>query len=197
VSPKLFKRIALALAVVAALAYGWAWLTYPSDRTPEGSYLRVMSAVNQADPHALFPYLETRAQHACFTIGDYRRKAKQRVGKAYPPKKQAAAMVHLEPIASSPEGPDVFELYARENAWLDRLRRDLSRVAHVEINGDRASVQTVKGTRYPFRRRDTGTWGLTLFTAFLSQEAERAARDYAMIEQAAQDYERARLLSGP
>jgi len=40
--------------------------------------------------------------------------------------------------------------------WLQRLRRDLSGIEHVEVKGDRASVQTARGTRYPFRRRDNG-----------------------------------------
>jgi hypothetical protein len=51
----------------------------------------------------------------------------------------------------------------------------------------------VRGTRYPFRRRpENGIWGLTLFTPTLTAEAERAARDFALIDAAAKDYERAR-----
>jgi len=52
-------------------------------------------------------------------------------------------------------------------------------------------VQTAHGTRYPFRRRDNGIWGLTLFTATLSAEAEKAARDLLLIDKAANDYEHA------
>jgi len=52
-------------------------------------------------------------------------------------------------------------------------------------------VQTAHGTRYPFRRRDNGIWGLTMFTATLDTEAEKAARDSALIEKAASDYEHA------
>jgi hypothetical protein len=62
----------------------------------------------------------------------------------------------------------------------------------VEINGERATVETFKGTRYPFRRRENGIWGLTLFTATLESEAEKAARDAAMIDKAAADYDRVR-----
>jgi hypothetical protein len=87
---------------------------------------------------------------------------------------------------------DVFALYAHQNAWLARLRKDMSAMASVEVTGERATVETVRGTRYPFRRRDNGIWGLTLFTAKLVAEAEKAARDHSLIEQAARDYERAR-----
>jgi hypothetical protein len=66
-------------------------------------------------------------------------------------------------------------------------------VASVERNAERATVQTARGTRYPFRiRPENGIWGLTLFTAELVQEAERAARDFQLIDRAAADYERAR-----
>lgn len=47
-----------------------------------------------------------------------------------------------------------------------------------------------RGTRYPFRRRPNGIWGLTLFTAELTTEAERAARDHDVVERAAADYAR-------
>jgi hypothetical protein len=64
-------------------------------------------------------------------------------------------------------------------------------VARVEIDGERASVTTARGTRYPFRRRENGIWGLTIFTADLLAESERAARDLAVVNAAADDYDRA------
>ena len=54
------------------------------------------------------------------------------------------------------------------------------------------TVETVHGTRYPMRRRENGIWGLTQFTPLLDAEAERAARDYAVIDKAAADYQRAK-----
>jgi hypothetical protein len=62
----------------------------------------------------------------------------------------------------------------------------------VEIAGERATVETARGTRYAFRRRENGIWGLTTFTAELVADAEKAARDYEMVTRAARDYERAR-----
>ena len=81
---------------------------------------------------------------------------------------------------------------ASKLVFLPRLRRDLSGVGKVEVTGERATVETARGTRYPFRRRDNGIWGLTLFTADLVAEAERAARDWDVVEKAALDYERGR-----
>jgi len=184
--------VGIALFAVAGVALGWSWITYPSDRTPEGAYLRVMSAVNRGKPEAFFAYLETEAQHACYTIRGYRQKARDSVLRAYPDPERARLLAEYAPEADAPDGADVFALYARRRGWLDRLRRDVTGIAKVEINGERASVQTVRGTRYPFRRRDNGIWGLTLFTATLVSEAEKAARDAAMIEKAAADYERVR-----
>lgn len=174
---------------------GWfavAWITYPSDRTPEGAYLRVMSAVNRGSPQAMFPYIETAAQHAAFTIRTYRKQARERVLGAYPEPERTRLAEQYQAEAEAPDGADVFALYAERRGWMDRLRRDLSGVEKVEIQGDRATVETVRGTRYPFRRRENGIWGLTLFTAVLTAEAEKAARDAGIIDQAAADYERVR-----
>jgi hypothetical protein len=81
---------------------------------------------------------------------------------------------------------------ATKQGFIARLRRDLSGIGKVEVTGERATVETARGTRYPFRRRDNGIWGLTLFTADLVAEAERAARDWDVVEKAALDYERGR-----
>ncbi len=196
------RRRVFAYAAAAVLALGigwfaWSWLTYPSDRTPEGAYLRVMSAVNRGKPEAFFAYLETAAQHACYTIRTYRKQARDRVASAYPEPERERLMLAYATEADAPDGADVFALHAHKRGWLDRLRRDLSGIAKVEVQGDRATVETARGTRYPFRRRENGIWGLTLFSATLVAEAEKAARDAAMIEKAAADYERVKKADTP
>ena len=80
--------------------------------------------------------------------------------------------------------------------WIKRLRKDLSGVQRVEMSGERATIETARGTRYAFRRRDNGIWGLTTFTAELVAEAEKAARDFEMVQRAADDYERAAEAAG-
>ena len=183
----------VAIAVgIPLLWYVWAWVTYPSDRTVEGAYLRVMTAVNRGKPTEFFAYIETRAQHACYTIQKYRKQARELVLEAYPEPERSKVAARYDSIARAPDGADVFALYAERERWLDRLRRDLSGIKRVEVVGERATVETVRGTRYPFRRRDNGIWGLTLFTPTLVAEAERAARDFELIEQATKDYERVR-----
>jgi len=184
------RWVALAVVAAALVAYAAAWLLYPSDRTPEGAYLRVMSAVNRGEPRAFFAYIETDAQHACFTIGEYRKRSAEVVKAHFPPAERDRALAQLGPAATSQDGPDVFAAYVAERKWFDVLRRDVSRVEKVEVQGERATVETVRGTRYPFRRRDNGIWGLTLFTAELVDEATRAARDFALHESAAQDFRR-------
>ncbi len=188
------------LLLVLAVPLGFwvhSYYSFPSDQTPEGAYLRVVIAVNKGDPAAFFSYTETEAQHACYTIRDYRKKSVEQIRASYPEPEKSQALSLYRAVADAPDGADVFAFYAREKGWLDRLRRDLSGVGRVEIHADRATVQTARGTRYPFRRRDNGIWGLTLFTAALSAEAERAARDAALVEQAASDYDRARVAKTP
>jgi hypothetical protein len=175
-----------------ALGLLWAHLRFPSDRTPEGAYLRVVIAVNRGRAQDFFAYTETHAQHACYTIRDYRKKARDRVLASFPEPERTRLAAQYEEEAAAPDGADVLAFYARQNGWMNRLRKDMSGIAKVEVQGERATVQTAHGTRYPFRRRENGIWGLTMFTATLSAEAEKAARDLALIEKSASDYEHAR-----
>jgi hypothetical protein len=179
------------LAAALLASFVWAHVSFPSDRTPEGAYLRVVIAVNRGRAQDFFAYTETRAQHACYTIRDYRKKMRERVLASYPEPERSRLAAEYAEQAAAPDGADVFAIYAKQNGWMNRLRKDMSGVARIEVQGERATVQTAHGTRYPFRRRDNGIWGLTLFTATLSAEAEKAARDMALIDKAASDYEHA------
>jgi len=183
----------LAVVALAAVAlYVAARRRYPSDRTPDGAYARIAKAVNLGRPEDFFAYVETAAQHAAFTIHDYRKKARDRVLATYPEPERSRLAAEYAPEALVADGPALFALYAERRGFMARLRRDMSGVAGVEINGDRAVVVTARGTRYAFRRRpENGIWGMTLFTATLVAEAERAARDLSMVDKAASDYARA------
>jgi hypothetical protein len=179
------------LASVVLLALVWAHVSFPSDRTPEGAYLRVVIAVNRGRAQDFFAYTETRAQHACYSIRDYRKKMRERVLQSFPEPERSRLAAEYAEQAAAPDGADVLAIYAKQNGWMNRLRKDMSGIARVEVQGERATVQTAHGTRYPFRKRDNGIWGLTMFTATLDAEAEKAARDSALIDKAARDYEHA------
>lgn len=179
------------LGSVIILALVWAHVSFPSDRTPEGAYLRVVIAVNRGRAQDFFAYTETRAQHACYSIRDYRKKMRERVLQSFPEPERSRLAAEYAELAAAPDGADVLAIYAKQNGWMNRLRKDMSGIARVEVQGERATVQTAHGTRYPFRRRDNGIWGLTMFTATLDTEAEKAARDAALIDKAASDYEHA------
>ena len=184
-------RVIGAALLIGLSAFAFQWLTYPSDKTPEGAYLRVVRAVTLGRANEFFAYTEEEAQHACYSIRDYRKKSLERARRAYPPEALQQLEQEIAPFAAAPDGADVFQLYAEKEGWLGQLRADLSGVDKIETRGERASVQTVQGTRYAFRRRPGGIWGLTAFTPLLVEEAARAARDHALIERAAQDYARA------
>lgn len=190
-----WKRFALLGAVLLLVALVWA--LYPTDKTPKGAYYRVVTAVNSGRLEAIFPYIETRAQHAAFTIRGYQKKSYDLVSATYPEPVRTQELSRLEALARAEPGPGVFAVYANQYGWAAQLRRDLSGVSRVEVSGERATVQTAKGTRYPFRRRENGIWGLTLFTATLVSDAEKAARDFSVIEQAAKDYQRAASKTAP
>jgi hypothetical protein len=164
---------------------------FPSDTVPEGAYARIALAVAERRPRDSFAYLETEAQWASYTVRDARKKGCERVRKSYPADERTKLLDAWKDDCDAADEADVFGRIAVRRGWVARLERDLSGVAHVEIQGERATVVTGRGTRYPFRRRDNGIWGLTIFTAELQAEAERASRDLEMVERAALDYERA------
>jgi hypothetical protein len=185
------KIVLAGVGVALLLAFAWAKLSFPSDRTPQGAYLRIGIAVNRGRAQDFFAYTETRAQHACYTIRDYRKRTRERVLAAFPEPERSRLAAEYAEEAAAPDGSDVLAIYARQNGWMNRLRKDMSGIARIDIEGERATVETARGTRYPFRRRENGIWGLTLFTAGLSAEAEKAARDLDLIDKAASDYEHA------
>jgi hypothetical protein len=186
--------LALAVAIAIAVWIGSRVINhrpFPPDRTPEGAYARIALFIGERRPRDAFPFLETEAQWASFTILKERRAALTRVRQAYPSDQARPLVDAWRDVADAPDGPDVFARLAQARGWIARLERDLSGVAAVEIQGERASVVTARGTRYPFRRRDNGIWGLTTFTAELQAEADKASRDLEVVERAADDYERA------
>jgi hypothetical protein len=163
---------------------------FPSDKSPEGAYMRIAFNLSRGDVHPVFHYLEEPAQHAAYSIRDYRRKASERIAEAYPEPERTRLLDAYRAYATAPDGADVWVEMANRKGFVLRLRRDLSGVGRVEMAGDRATVETAHGTRYGFRRRENSMWGLTLFTGELAAEAERAARDWDIVERAAKDYER-------
>ena len=181
------------LGVLLFLASGGAMhLPFPSDRTPEGAYLRIAKSVDEDRVRDMFPYLETEAQWACYSIRDARAEASARIAASYPEPERTELLSAYAALAKAPDGADVFALFAAQKGWTVHMRRDLSGVARVEAEAERASVVTTHGTRYPFRRRENGIWGITLFTAQLVAESQRAARDLALVSATADDYDRAK-----
>ena len=190
------KTLALVAAaiVVPSGAFALLYRPFPSDHTPEGAYMRIARAVAKDDPRAFFAYLETEAQWACYTLREMRNKARARVMASYPEPQRGELAAAYAAFADAPDGSDVFAHVYGSRQWARRLRKDLSGVAQVDFDakGDRASVVTVRGTRRPFRKRDNGIWGLTIFTPELLAEAEKATRDLAVVEAAAADYDKLR-----
>ena len=181
--------VVLALVVVGAAWVAVTFRPFPPDKTPEGTYARIALAMAERRTRDLFPFLERDAEWATYTIRDLRREACSRVRASYPPDAGAPLLDAWHEQGDADDPADVFTLMATRRGWIARLERDLSGVDHVEVQGARATVVTSRGTRYSFRMRDNGAWGLTLFTADLTAEAERAARDLDVVKRAAQDYE--------
>jgi hypothetical protein len=192
VSKRRRRWLLIATAVVGLVAAALAWaLRFPPDTTPEGAYLRIAYAISRGQPRDCFAYLEEDAQRAIYTIAGYGKKASELIGETYPEPARREALARYQTIAAAADPPALWVSLADERGWIRRLRGDLSGVAEVQVNGERATVVTARGTRYPFRRRPNGIWGLTLFSAELLAEAEHLARDWDGIQRAAADYRRA------
>ena len=190
--PPALTKMVLAAALVLAAVVTFVLVRFPADTTPRGAYLRIAASIGKGEPQHAFAYLEEDAQVACHTIHAYAKKATATIRKSYPTKEQPRALANYADIAAQADPPAVWALLATKRRWLSRLRRDLSGVQRVEEVGDRASIITARGTRYPFRRRPNRIWGLTMFTAELQQHARKLARDWELIQKASADFGRAR-----
>jgi hypothetical protein len=187
------RFVALALVAASVVLALLLYRPFPPDHTPEGAYARIAKAVSEQHPRDVFAYLEQDAQDAAFSTRDMRKAACDAIERSYPQgTERDALLAAYRPEASAVDGVDVFLLIDKQRAFLSRLRKDLSGFVSVETAGERATVVTARGTRYSFRRRANGVWGLTLFSAELLAESERAARDLASVRAAAEDYERAK-----
>jgi hypothetical protein len=185
-------RIYLAIAIAVVAVGGmltWRFARFPPDTTPEGAYMRITVAIAKGDTIGCFAYLEEASQHAAYSIHDYARKSAARIEQAYPEDAKARALPRYRELAAVEDGQRVWVLFAHKHGWVGRLRRDLSGASSIEVEGERATITTARGTRYSFRRRPNGIWGLTLFTAELEAEAQHLARDWGQIDRAAADYE--------
>ncbi len=192
--PPLFARRRLlagvgGFVVVAGLAALALRRPFPSDHTPEGAWLRIALAIHKQRLEDAFAYLETEAQWASFSIGKSHAKALS-LAASFPVDEQAAIRERYTRFGSHPDGPEVFAAFGKDHHFETRLKKDLSGVGHVEIDGERATVVTARGTRHPFRRRENGIWGLTIFTGELLAESRRAARDLEALEKSAADFAR-------
>jgi hypothetical protein len=187
-------KVTLVLGIPVALLVAFVLRSrssFPTETTPEGAYARIAVAIGGGRARDCFPYLETEAQWASYTIRDYRSKAATRIARAYPEPDKTTMLASYRREAEAADGADVWLALAESRGWIARLRKDLSGIRRIEISGERATIETARGTRYAFRRRDNGIWGLTTFTAELFAESEKASRDFEMVTRAADDYERA------
>jgi hypothetical protein len=186
---RILQAIALGAAFFAVACPGPKGDGFPSEKTPEGAYVRIALAIAEGRLVDVFPYIEDEAQWASYTIRKERAAALARAEHSYPAEAFSALVAAYGPDARAADGADVFVRIGKARGWFGRMRRDLSGVARAEVDGDRATIVTARGTRYPMRRRTVGLWGLTSFTAELLADAERATRDRARVEEAARDYD--------
>lgn len=180
---------AVVLALVCALV-GLLYTPFPSDRTAEGAYVRLARAVSENHLDTAFAYLEDDAKDACYTVHRSRKEARDLVAESFPEPERTEFLARYHDEAEVGNGAGVFALHAERRGWTARLKKDLSGVVRVESDGDRATVVTARGTRYTFRKQRDGGFGLTMFTAELVTDGNRAARDLDVVRKAAVDYGR-------
>src|SRR5688572_1154332 len=101
------RRRLLWLLALPPLAYAGAWALYPTDKTPKGAYFRVTNGVNRGRAADVFPYLETAAQHAAFTIHKYHADAVKRIEEAYPEANKDSERRRFAELAAVEPGPGV------------------------------------------------------------------------------------------
>lgn len=180
---------ALVVALGALLAVR-AFSALPPETAPEGAYVRVAERIARGDERSVFELLDDRAKDACSRLWRARREASNLVDGVYPEPERGRLLELWRPLASGESAADAWDVLSARRGWVSTLRKDLSGVVKVSVEGDSASIETARGARYPFAKRADGTWGLALFTADLVDDAWRAERDLEVIQRAAADYAR-------
>ena len=180
----------LALTALAGAMIYWKFGRFPPETEPKGAYLRIVQALQDGRPVEIFPYTETATQHGCYSILGYHRDAYQLITAEFPEERKLSDAPRYEEFAGMKDGSEVFLSIAVRGGYLERLTKDLSAVKQVQINGERATVETVRGTRYSFRRRSNGIWGLTMFSAEIQTEALRSAREFDQLKNIAIELKR-------
>jgi len=202
------RWVILGVAGAAALGVGTLLIVRlgpePPAGTPEGAYVRIARALSEGNAKGVYAYLDDDARTACVTIWHDRKEASDLVERSYPeepppgtktvepPSDRKHLLEEYKVHAAATDGADIWIDLAERRGYIGRLRRDLSAIAKVERDGDRATIETAHGTRYEFKKRSDGLWGLTLFTEDLVHDRDRAERDLEMIRRAAADYDRVR-----
>lgn len=187
------KRWLIASAMLAALGaalFGLLYKPFPAADTAEGAYMRLARSIAEGQLETAFAYLEDDARDACYTVHSTRKEASALVAEAFPEPERSEVLARYKADADAKDGAAVFAREANERGWVTRLKKDLSGVVEVQSDGDRATIITARGTRYTFRHTREGSYGLTMFTAELVAQGNRAARDLDVVRKAAVDYGR-------
>ncbi len=167
---------AVVAALLAAAWMSWVHASYPSDREPRGAYVRIVESVTRNRPEDFFAYLEDAAQHACFTIRDYRKAALGRVRASFPGERAARVRAALRSDRGcSRRSRGIGLLCAKAKAG-SQARSRLARAAAVEIQGERAARRHGAGHSLQLPTPcgwDLGAHGLS---PKLTSEARRAQR---------------------
>lgn len=190
------RGIAVAVCAVAALGL---WLLVqsvtrpPAATTPEGAYVLLTRTLSDGRDRDAYDLLDDPTRSACEDIVATAGRVARLVLAHFPEAQRESTLARYAPLAHGGDAAELWLDEAERNGWLQRLRSDLSGVAAVEREADRAVVVTVGGTRYPFSRRADGNFGLSAFGTELLRLRDRLAGDAALVEEAAQDYERSAL----
>ena len=155
---------------------------FPPDTQPDGATCASRTTISRARrARSLLP--EDAAQHATFTIRDFRAKAAARRD-ALPEPERSKLMASYHEIASAPDGPSVSDPGAR--ARLDRAAaQDLSESLRSDRGRARDGRHRARDPLLlsPARQRHLG---LTMFTAELLVEADAPARDFDVVLRASE-----------
>ena len=189
----------LAAAVFAAIwvgTYAIGHRPFPAETTPEGAYARVALSVEERRYKDIFPYLETEAQWAAYTIRDTRKKACRTVRASYVAGERERLLAEWREDAEARSTERTFfAIVARQRVgggW--RVSSETSPVAR-RASTSKESVRHGRhraGHPVPVSTtRTMGSGGLTMFTAVeLQADAERASRDLEeVVQRAADDYD--------
>ncbi|MBN2340447.1 MAG: hypothetical protein JXX29_01150 [Deltaproteobacteria bacterium] len=169
----------------------------PDKKNPEGAFIRLAQCIDTASTNCLFWEIDTETRWSVSSVHKLLSQIRSQVEKSYPKDQMLRDSVYgkWKFAADAETAQEMFHRMCEETQCLQELAKGFGAVKTVTREGNTATVETMRGKRFPLRRTK-GKWGLVLFEEKLNGEKIRLSDSLKQVKRNAAEYEQQRLATG-